>query len=258
MPVIHDTAIVDPDAKLHDSVKVGPYAIIGPDVKLGKDCDVGAHAVLDGITSFGSNNRIFPYAIIGTEPQDLKFRGGPVRTEIGDNNIFREFVLVKAGTEDGGWVTKIGNDNLLMANAHVAHDCILEDRIVLANNANLAGHVEIESNSVVGGMSGIHQFVRIGQYSMVGGGSLVAMDVAPYCMVSGNRARMYGLNTVGLERNGFSAKDLTALWAAYKLIFRNRMTWDEAKEQLDGASSLHPLVKNMLGFLGNSTRGFCR
>ena len=255
---IHFTAIIDPDAQVHPSVEVGPYAIIGPNVVLGEGTVVGSHVVLDGYTTIGLRNKIFPYAIIGTEPQDLKYRGGKVRTEIGDDNIFREFVLVKAGTEDGGWVTRIGSHNLLMANAHVAHDCQIGDNVVLANNASLAGHVVLESNSVIGGMSGIHQFVRIGQYAMIGGGGMVAMDVAPFCMVSGNRARMYGLNSVGLERAGFSADDLAALRKAYRLIFRSKMNFKEARDEILGAQNINQFVQALIDFLDHSTRGFCR
>lgn len=255
---IHVTAIVDPDATLHPTVEVGPYAIIGPKVEIGEGSVIGAHVVLDGHTVLGRENKVFPYVIIGTEPQDLKYRGGDVRTEIGNHNIFREFVLVKAGTEDGGWVTRIGDHNLIMANAHVAHDCVIADNVILANNASLAGHVELESNSVVGGLSGIHQFVRIGQYAMVGGGGMVAMDVAPFCMVSGNRARMYGLNSVGLERNGFSTDDVSALRAAYRQVFRGKMNYKEAREEILGQQPINRFVQDLIEFLDNSNRGFCR
>ncbi len=255
---IHETAIVADGAKLGTNVEIGAYSVVGPEVEIGDGTAIGPHVVIDGVTSIGCNNHIYPYAIIGTDPQDKKYEGGHTRVEIGDSNIIREFVLIKTGTESGGWVTKIGNDNLLMANAHIAHDCVLHDDIVMANNCSLAGHVEVYSHAVLGGMTGVHQFVRIGQNSIVGGGAMVVMDVPPYCMIAGNRARTYGLNTVGLERGGFSEPDIAALKAAYRTIFRSKLTFVEACAELAAAVKSNNHVAHFVDFLDNSERGFTR
>ena len=255
---IHPTAIVDPQAKLAAGVQIGPYSVIGEHVEIGPDTVIGAHVVIDGHTRLGARNKVFPWAVIGTEPKDLKYQGGATRVEIGDGNSIREFALIEAGTESGGWVTRIGNNCMVMANVHVGHDCDIADNVIMANNTLLAGHVRIESNAVLGGMCGVHQFVRIGQYSMVGGGSYIVMDVPPFCMVAGNRARTHGLNLVGLERQGFSERDVTQIKSAYKKIFRSKLTYQTARDDLLGSSNVNPQVQYLINFLDKSERGFTR
>ena len=230
--MIHPTAIVDNKAELDSSVEVGPYAVIEADVKIGANTTIGANAIISGPIEIGCNNRIFPSAALGLEPQDLKYKGAKSWVKIGDNNIFREFVTVNRATEEDE-ATIIGNNNLLMAYVHVAHNCIIEDRVVMANYVGLAGHVHIESKAVIGGILGIHQFVRVGTMAMLGGMSRIDRDVPPFMLVEGNPARVRSLNTIALKRNNVTTEEIALLKKAFRSLYRSGVTLNEALSELD-------------------------
>lgn len=255
---IHETAIVEPGAELGADVRIGPYAVVGPAVRLGDGCEVGAHAVVDGHTTIGARTRIFPHAAVGFIPQDLKYRGEPTRLEIGEENLIREFATLHIGTEGGGGVTRLGDRNLIMAYAHVAHDCVLGDGNVLANGATLAGHVTVEDHVILGGLSAIHQFVRVGRHAFVSGGAMVAMDVPPYCTVQGDRASLVGLNTVGLKRHGFDAEAIRSIKGAYRILFRSNLGLREAVAQAREAFGESDAVTRLIDFVASSERGVTR
>jgi UDP-N-acetylglucosamine acyltransferase len=256
--MIHPTAIVDEGAEIHDSVEIGPYCIVGPHVKIGAGTTVGPHAVLDGRTEIGENNRIFHHASIGAVPQHAKYGGEPTRLVIGSGNIIREFVTIHLGTVEDRGVTTVGSRNLLMAYAHVAHDCTLEDEIVMANAATLGGHVHVECNAILGGLVGIHQFVRIGRRAMVGGMSGVRLDIPPFTRASDNPAKLYGLNTIGLERAGFSSEEIGRLRKAYRILFQSGDLLQEAIDKVRSELGEDPNVESLVAFIEKSERGFCR
>jgi UDP-N-acetylglucosamine acyltransferase len=255
---IHATAIVDSHAELDPSVEVGPYAVIGPQVRIGAGTQVGPHAVIEGRTRIGKHNRIFQFAALGAIPQDLKYAGEPTELEIGDENQIREFTTLHIGTTGGGGVTRLGNRNLIMANAHVAHDCQIGNQVVLANGVALAGHVEVRDHAILGGLSAVHQFTRIGEYAFLAGGAMVAMDVPPYCMAQGDRAELTGLNTVGLSRNGFSPEVIGHIKAAYRLLFRCGLQMQEALAKVKAEIPLVPEVALLTDFIEASDRGVTR
>jgi UDP-N-acetylglucosamine acyltransferase len=255
---IHPTAIVEKGAEIDPTCEVGPYAVIGPKVKMGARNVVGAHAVIDGDTTFGEGNRVFPHACIGQIPQDLKFRGEQTRIVIGDRNMFREFTTVHLGTEGGGGVTRLGSKILMMANSHVAHDVQVGDGCILANSVALAGHVVLEDHVIVGGLSGVHQFTRIGRLAFISGGAVVVMDVPPYCTAQGDRAELQGLNTVGLSRAGFTEEQIARIKRAYKAIFRSKLGLREAISQVRAEHGAHPEIAHFLTFLEGSERGITR
>lgn len=255
---IHPTAVVDPAARLADGVTVGPFAVIGAGVTVGEDTEIGPHAVIDGHVTIGRRCTITGQSSIGAPPQDLKYRGGATRVEIGDHNIVREFVTINRATESGGGVTRIGSHGMFMAYAHVAHDCTVGDHVVMANAATLAGHVTIEDHAIVGGLVAVHQFTRIGESAILGGGAMVTLDVVPYCMAAGDRASLHGLNLVGLRRRGFSAATLAALRSAYRTIFQSGMRLQEALEAVRAESADDPRVAHLLEFIERSQRGICR
>ncbi len=230
--LIHPTAVISESANLHPTVQVGPYAVIGEQVKVGAGTTIGAHVVIEGPTEIGSGNRIFPGAAIGLEPQDLKYAGAPSMVKIGNNNQIREFVTVNRATY-GGESTVIGNGNLLMAYVHVAHNCIIEDSVVISNAVSLAGHVEIESKAVIGGVLGIHQFVHIGKMAMVGGMSKVVRDVPPFMLVEGHPCLVRSLNLVGLKRAGLTSADLATLKKAFRILYRSGKSLAEALAELE-------------------------
>ncbi len=230
--MIHPTAIVDKKAELDSSVEVGPYAVIEADVKIGANTTIGANAIISGPIEIGCNNRIFPSAALGSEPQDLKYKGAKSWVKIGDNNIFREFVTVNRATGEDE-ATIIGNNNLLMAYVHVAHNCVIEDRVVMANYVGLAGHVHIESKAVIGGILGIHQFVRVGTMAMLGGMSRIDRDVPPFMLVEGNPAKVRSLNTIALKRNHVTTEEIALLKKAFRSLYRSGLTLNEALSQLD-------------------------
>ena len=252
----HPTAVIHPETKIADSVEIGPFTIIGKGVELGEACEVMSHVVLGGPTTFGKRNRIFPHACIGLDPQDMKYRGELTRLEIGDGNVFREFVTVHRGTAGGGGVTRIGSNNLLMAYAHVAHDCQLGDGIVMANGASLAGHVEIGSHAILGAFVGAHQFIRIGSHSFIGAFSPLNKDVLPYSRTSGGRpVQAWGVNRIGLERFGMSKGDLDELEAAFRLLCRSKLNTTQALEALEKRQFQSPHAQALVEFIRSSERG---
>ena len=259
MSNIHPTAIIEDGAELGDNVSIGPYSVVGPQVRLDDGVTLESHVVITGDTSVGANTRIFPFASIGSAPQDLKFKGEASRLEIGCNNMIREHVTMNPGTEGGGLLTKVGNNCLFMVGAHVAHDCKIDDHVILVNNATLAGHVEVGEFAIVGGMSGVHQFVRIGRHAMIGGMSGVENDVIPYATVTGNRAHLSGLNLVGLRRRGFDRDTIHDMRNAYRLLFAHEGTLDErVKDVAEMFKEIEP-VKEIVEFITSSnSRSICQ
>lgn len=260
-PLIHPTAIISAGAKVGEGTSVGPYSIIGPHVVIGRNNKIGPHVVIEGHTFIGDDNTVYQFASVGAAPQDLKYHGEPSELRIGDRNIIREYVTLQPGTEGGGMLTKIGNQNLFMANTHVGHDSIVGNRCVIANGAALAGHVTVADGVIIGGLSGIHQFVHLGSVSMIGAGAMVAQDIPPYCMAQGDRATIQGLNRVGLERNGGTAEDLTALRQAYRIVFTPAGTEAQGKVFKDRVAVARLAVSNngrgldFVSFLETSERG---
>jgi UDP-N-acetylglucosamine acyltransferase len=259
MTDIHPTAIVEDGAKIGDNVTIGPYCVVGPEVELDDGVELLPHVVVGGRTSVGSNTRIFPFASIGLAPQDLKYKGEASRLEIGCNNIIREQVTMNPGTEGGGMVTRTGNNCLFMVGSHVAHDCQIGDHVILVNNATMGGHVEIGEWAILGGLSAVHQFVRVGRHAMVGGMSGVENDIIPYGSVVGNRARLSGLNVVGLKRRGFSREVIHALRNAYRLLFAPEGTMTE---RLNDVAELMPEVEPVMEIVDfirtDSSRSICQ
>jgi len=249
MPAIHPTAVVDPKARIADSAIIGPYCLVGADVSLGDRVELVSHAVVEGRTTIGADTRIFPFASIGHRPQDLKYRGEKSTLEIGSNNQIREYVTMQPGTEGGGMITRVGNDCLFMASAHVAHDCIVGDGVIMANNATLAGHITVGDFAFLGGLSAVHQFVRIGKHAMIGGMSGVEADVIPFGMVIGNRAHLNGLNIVGLKRRGFSRDDIHTLRNAYRLLFADEGTLNERLSDVEEQYHGNPVVMEIVAFI---------
>lgn len=254
---IHPTAIVDPAARLGVGVTVGPYSIIGPQVEIGDGTEVGAHCVITGNTRIGQKNRIFTGAVVGSEPQDVKFHGEETFLEIGDQNIIREYTTLNPGTGEGS-KTVIGNRNWIMIQAHVGHNCVIQDDVKLANGVMLGGHAVIEDHATVGGGTPVHQFVRIGRFAMIGGGFRVVQDIVPFMIAGDEPLKIYGVNQIGLERNGFSKEAIEALKQAHKIIFRKNLTLKEAVEILKTELSSSPEVEHILGFLSLATRGIVR
>ena len=249
--LIHPTAVIHPLANLHPTVQIGPYAIIGENVKIGADTSIGAHVVIEGPTEIGVGNRIFAGAIIGSEPQDLKYKGGESWVKIGNYNQIREYVTINRATGEDE-VTQLGDHNLLMAYAHVAHNCIIQNEVIIANSVALAGHIHIESKARISGVLGVHQFVHIGSLAMVGGMSRIERDVPPFAIVEGNPARVRSLNLIGLQRSGLSEEDLSQLKKAFRLIYRSEMSFTEALKQLELVSE-NPFVQHFYNFLHDST-----
>ena len=259
MSNIDPRAVVHEGASLAEGVQVGPFAVIGPNVTVGEGTSIGSHCVVDGHTTLGRGCRVFPYASVGTIPQDLKYAGEDSRLEVGDRTVIREFTTVNIGTEGGGGVTRVGADCLLMAYSHVAHDCQLGDHVILANAVNLAGHVAVGEWAVIGGLSAVHQFVRIGAHAFVGGCSAVTLDVPPYVSAAGNRAKLYGLNLTGLRRRGFGDDTLKALRRAYRALFQGKSTLAEAIEALRRDDVYRvPEVQRFVEFVAESERGVTR
>ncbi len=251
--VRHETAIIDPEAEISPSASIGPWAVIGAGVSIAAGVQVGPHAYIERDTRVGKGCRIFKGAVLGTDPQDLKYGGERTFLEVGPRTVVREFATLNRGTAASG-TTLVGSDCLIMAYAHVAHDCRIGDHVVLANAVNMGGHVEIGDWAIVGGVTAIHQFVRIGRHSMVGGGSRLSQDVAPYTTVAGNPCAAYGLNTVGLERRGFSAETLAALRAAYRKIFQSHLNVRQALDELE-ATDQPEEVEHLVAFIRASRRG---
>ena len=256
--MIDSRADIDPRAQLADDVEVGPWTLIGPDVVIESGCRIASHVVLKGPTHIGRNNRIFQFATVGDECQDKKYKGEPTRLEIGDNNVIREGCTIHRGTVQDKGVTKIGNDNLLMAYVHVAHDCIVGDHTVLANNVALAGHVRVGDHSILGGFTAVHQFCQVGSHVMCGTGTVLLQDIPDYVMANGNTAKPHGINAEGLRRRGFSADSIQAIKRAYKIIYRQGLKVDEAIDQLQLLVQQQPAVQLMIDALKSSSRGIIR
>lgn len=256
MTLRHPTALIDPDAQLDASVEVGPYCTIGPNVTIGRGTRLHAHVVLDGHTTLGADCEVYPFAVLGGPPQDASYTDEPTRVVIGDRNTFREHTTVHRGTIRGRGLTTIGHDCLFMVGAHVAHDCAVGDHVTMINNATLAGHVSLGDRVVMGGLSAIHQFVRIGDGVMIGGMTGVERDVIPFGMVTGDRARLGGLNIVGLKRSGVPKSQIFALRRVYKQLFESGMTVSEAETRLEAEDKAVPQVQALLTFIqSDSKRG---
>lgn len=256
--MIHPTAIVDSKADIDSNVDIGPYSIVEADVQIGSGTRIGPHVVIQSHVDIGPDCHIFQYASIGAVPQALKFEGEKTYVKIGRNTIIREFVTVSRGTKFGGGITEVGEENFLMAYAHIAHDCKTGRKVILANNATLAGHIIIGDFVTVGGLVAIHQFVRIGNYAYIGGKSAVVKDIPPYVIASGDRAKLHGLNSVGLKRQGFSQNTLSLLKKAYRIIFRIGLTLNEAIERVQAEVEQVPEVINLINFIKSSQRGVTR
>lgn len=256
--MIHSTAIIDPSAQIAADVEIGPWSIIGPDVVIGEGTVIGPHVVVKGPTTIGKNNRIFQFCTIGEDCQDKKFAGEATRLEIGDDNIFREACTVHRGTIQDNSLTKIGSNNLFMVNVHIAHDVIAGDNCIFANDTNIAGHVHIGDYAILGGASQVHQFVKIGAHSMCGTGSIVLKDVPAYIMANGNSAQPHGINIEGLKRRGFEKSDIQVLRKAYKAIYRQSLTVDEALLELEALKADSDSVNMLIDSIKESTRGIIR
>ena len=253
---IHPTAIVHRSARIPGSCRIGPYCVIGPDVELGEECELMSHVVLGGPMQMGSHNRIFPYASVGLEPQDLKFKGEKTQLEIGDHNTLREFVTIHRGTPGGGGVTRIGSHTLIMAYVHIAHDCQIGSHVIMANAATLAGHVIVEDYATVGALCPVHQFIRIGTHAYIGGGTTLTRDVLPFSKTSDERsARAFGLNSVGLERRGFSKERVAKLHHAYRVLLNSKLNTSQALEKLRSEGDQGEDVEQLIRFVETSERG---
>jgi UDP-N-acetylglucosamine acyltransferase len=253
-PVIHETARVHPLAQIGEATVIGPYATVGEHVDIGSHCRIGASSIVDGRTRIGDHTDIYPFASIGLAPQDLKFKGEPTRLEIGHHNVFREFVTIHRGTAGGGGVTSIGNHNLFMAYAHVAHDCHIGNHTIFGNGATLGGHVEVEDYATISAYSGVHQFCRVGQHAFIGGYTVVTRDALPYARTVGNRARIYGVNTIGLVRRGFSTELIDKLRRAYRHLLQHNTS--RALELIERDAALHaPEVSYLIKFITSAKRG---
>jgi len=258
VPRIHSTAIVDSAAKLAVDVEVGPYSIVGPHVTVGAGTVIGPHAVVTGRTTIGARNRIFQFSSVGEIPQDRKYGGEPTTTVIGDDNVIREFVSIHAGTGQDRGTTTIGNNNLLLAYTHIAHDCIVGSNTTFSNNVQLAGHVTVDDWAVFGGFVCSHQFCRVGAHAFVGGGSVIVQDIPPFVTVSGYPAAPHGTNNEGLRRRGFSDDDIAAIRRAYKTLYREGLSFEDAKATLAAAAETSPVLAPLVEFLAVPGRGIVR
>jgi len=254
----HPTAIIDSKAEVDDTVEVGPYSIIGPDVSIGAGTKIGAHVVIDPYVTIGPECTIHQFAAVGAPPQSLKFKGEKSFVKIGRGTTIREFVTIHRGTEFGGGITEIGDSCFLMNYTHIAHDCMIGREVVFANNATLAGHITIGDHATIGGLTAIHQFVHVGDYAFIGGKAAVVKDIPPYVISSGDRAKLHGLNSVGLKRHGFSQATLSELKKAYRIIFRIGLTLHEAVERVKAEVEQTPEVVNFIHFIQSSERGITR
>ena len=246
--MIHKTAVIDKSARIDTNVEIGPYCVIGPNVEIGQGTKIQSHVSITGFTIIGKNNKLFPFASIGNEPQDLKYKGEKTKLTIGDGNTIREYTTINTGTIGGGGLTKIGNNSLLMIGVHVAHDCVIGNNVVIANSAAIAGHAEIGDRVIIGGNCGVQQFTRIGKMAMIGGMTGVLHDVIPYGLSTGNRNSLQGLNLIGLRRAKYENKDILGLSEAYKEIFATKNI-NENISKLNGSFQENPLVKNVIDFI---------
>ncbi|WP_347554438.1 acyl-ACP--UDP-N-acetylglucosamine O-acyltransferase [Robbsia sp. KACC 23696] len=259
---IHPTAIIEPGAHIDSSATIGPYAVIGANVRIGAKTTVGSHTVIEGHTTIGEANRIGHFASVGGAPQDMKYAGEPTRLEIGDRNVIREFTTIHTGTSQDQGVTKIGNDNWIMAYVHIAHDCDVGNNVVFSSNAQIAGHVTVGDWAILGGMSGVHQFVRIGAHSFLGGASALVQDLPPFVIAAGEKATPHGINVEGLRRRGFSAAEISALRSGYRTLYKAGLSLEEAKTQirtdLDALDEGKQQLGAFLSFIDTAKRGIIR
>jgi UDP-N-acetylglucosamine acyltransferase len=256
--VIHETAIVSPEAVLAEGVTVGPYSVIGPRVRIGRGTVVGPHVVIKGPTTIGEGNRIVQFASIGEDPQDKKYAGEDTRLEIGNGNLIREYCTINRGTSQDEGVTRVGNDNWLMSYTHIAHDCQVGNNVIMSNNATLAGHVHVEDHAILSGFTAVHQFCRIGVHSFIGGLSGITKDVLPYMMVAGHPPEPRGVNQEGLKRRGFTPEQLRNLKEAYRILYRSGLRLVEAREQLSALAAGNPEVGVIVQFMDRSERSIVR
>lgn len=256
--MIHSTAIIDPSAELADDVSVGPYSVIGPGVQIDAGTVLASHVVVKGPTRIGKNNRIFQFASVGEDTQDMKYRGEPTRLEIGDGNIIREFCTIHRGTVQDKALTKIGDSNLFMAYSHVAHDCIVGNHVIMANAASIAGHVLVEDCAILGGFSLVHQFCKIGKYSFSAMGSVISRDIPPYVLVGGQPTKPHGINAVGLERHGFSQDTIRQIKKAYKIVFKSGLKLEDAIISLEEMAEEVAEIHCLADFLKQTQRSILR
>ncbi len=256
--MIHKTAIISPQAELGTEVSIGAYSCIGDGVRLGDHCEIGSHVIIEGNTQLGSGNRIFPFACLGGEPQHKRYQGEATRLEIGDNNVIREYVTIHRGTALDQGLTRIGSHNWLMAYCHIAHDCQVGDHTVFANNASLAGHVQVGNYVILGGFTGVHQFSRVGDHAFTGMGTMANRDIPPFVIAVGNYAKPYGINKEGLRRRGFSPESIQALHQAFKILIYKNLPRSAALEAVAALAEAHPQVKQLLDFIQQSKRGIIR
>jgi UDP-N-acetylglucosamine acyltransferase len=255
---IHPTAVIAPDAVLADGVEVGPYSVIGPGVEIGRGTRVGPHVVIEGPTRIGAGNRIFQFASVGADPQDKKYRGETSRLEIGDRNVIRECVTLHRGTAQDKSVTRIGDDNLFMAYAHVAHDCVIGNQCILANNATLGGHVRLDDWVIMGGLSAIHQFGRVGAHAFIANNAAVTRDVPPFVMAVGQPADAHSINAEGLKRRGYTPGQIRNIRAAFRVLYRSGLKLAEATAQLEALAKDQPELLPLVEFLPQASRGIVR
>ena len=256
-PKVHRTAIVDPGAKLAEGVEIGPYCIVGKRVKLGKNTKLHSHIVIED-TDMGNNNTVYPFTSIGQPPQDLKYTDEKTKVKIGSNNIIREYVTINKASVDGDKITRIGSNNFLMAYVHIAHDCTIGSNVIMANATTLAGHVTVEDSVFIGGLVAVHQFARIGASSMIGGFSAIVQDIPPFMTAAGERAKLYGLNSVGLKRQNFDEATIKNLKKAYKILFRSKSTLKEAIKKLKNERKETEEINYLIEFIEQNKRGVCR
>ncbi|MDH4164037.1 MAG: acyl-ACP--UDP-N-acetylglucosamine O-acyltransferase [Nitrospirota bacterium] len=255
---IHTTALVHPRAVIAEDVEIGAYTVVGEHVKIGKGCRIASHVLIEGWTTIGERNQILSFSSIGTPPQDIGYKNEPTELIIGNDNVIRECTTIHRATTKADKKTEIGNNNFFMAYSHVAHDCKLGNHIIMANSAMLAGHIEVGDYAILGGIVAVHQFARIGAYALIGGQSAVSQDVPPYVSAAGNRAKLYGLNLIGLKRRGFSDEAIAVLKKVYKIIFRSGLTQEEAFEKVQSEYASSPEALHLVDFMKNSKRGITR
>ena len=265
MTRIHTSAVVDSKAELASDVEIGPYSVIGPNVKIGTGTKVGSHTVIEGYTTIGKENHFAHFAAIGGPPQDMKYRGEPTQLIIGDRNTIREFTTIHTGTAQDEGITRIGSDNWIMSYVHIAHDCQIGNHTIFSSNAQIAGHVQVDDWAIMGGMSGVHQFVRIGQHVMLGGASVLVQDIPPFVIAAGDKASPHGINVEGLKRRGFSSETISALRQAYKLLYKDGLSFEDAKVEIKTMITEHAAdaataekLTQFYDFIAASTRGIIR
>jgi UDP-N-acetylglucosamine acyltransferase len=255
---IHPQAIVHSGAELGPGVQIGAFSTVGDKVRIGSGTVIGSHVVIEGTTEIGENCRIFPFSSIGAAPQALRYRGEPTRLVMGSGNTVREFVTIHRGTPEGGGITVLGDGNFIMAYSHIAHDCRIGSEVIMANGSTLGGHILVEDRAVIGGLVAIHQFVRVGRYAIIGGASAIPQDIPPYMTASGNRAKLFGLNHVGLKRHRFPEAVIAALKQAYRILFRSHLPLRRALGKVEAEVPALPEIGHLLEFLKHSKRGICR